>query len=429
MSSTACCASRPGSKAMARPLRRVVITGIGLVTPVGDTPAGFFENLITGRSGVRRLESGFADALETPLAATVDFDPAPYFTRMQLAGVDRASQFAVACAIKAMADAGLDAEGTERQRFGVSIGTGMGGANALESAYTTLLKEGQSRLPPLTLVASIHNAPAAQISLRLGLRGPSYTYSVACASAAIAIGEAMRSIRHGYADMMLAGGTDALLTYGVFKTWEAMRTLATPTEDGPATACRPFSADRSGLVLGEGSAMFLLETLESARARGARIYGELSGFGSASDASNMVKPDADGQYAAMRGALDDAGLQPEDIGYINAHGTATRVGDVTETKAIKRVFGDSAIRLPVSSTKALHGHLMGATGAIEMAAAVLALKYRTAPPTCHLHAPDPECDLDYVAEGPRPLPMLAHVMSNSFAFGGSNAVLIASRVN
>ena len=273
----------------------------------------------------------------------------------------------------------------------------------------------------------MNNAAAAHISIDHALRGPSLTYSTACSSSAIAIGEACRAIRHGYADLAIAGGAESLLNLGTIRAWEALRTLANEDPEDPSTSCRPFSKDRSGLVLGEGAGIVVLETEEHARARGATIYAELAGYGAASDASHLTKPSQEGQAAAMRMALADAGLDGDRIGYINAHGTATLAGDVSETAAIKEVFGPHARRLAVSSTKSMHGHLMGATGAVEFITAILALQRGSLPPTANLRVPDPECDLDYVANTARTGVTLEAVMSNSFAFGGSNAVLVARR--
>jgi 3-oxoacyl-[acyl-carrier-protein] synthase II len=316
---------------------------------------------------------------------------------------------------------------SEYPRAGVMMGTGMGGASTVEEGYLEVLRAGEPRVRPLSVVLGMNNAAASHISIGHHLQGPNVTYSTACSSSAIAIGEAARQIRHGYADVMLAGGSEALLTVGVMKAWEALRTLALEDPADPGASCKPFSKHRTGLVLGEGACVLVLEEAERAVARGARIYGELAGYACASDACHISKPDAGGQARAMRTALADAGMQPGEIGYINAHGTATLVGDVEETKAIRTVFGEHANKLAVSSTKSMHAHLMGATGAVEFMAAVLALHHQAIPPTINLDEPDPACDLDYVPNvGRREVPLTA-VMSNSFAFGGSNAVLIARR--
>jgi 3-oxoacyl-[acyl-carrier-protein] synthase II len=303
----------------------------------------------------------------------------------------------------------------------------MGGAGALEEGYVEIFQRETPRVKPLSVLLAMNNAAASHLSLTYRLQGPNVSYSTACSSSAIAIGEAYRQIKDGYADVMLAGGSEAMLTHGVMKAWEALRTLAVEDATDPGASCKPFSKDRSGLVLGEGAAVLVLEDAERAVQRGARIYAEIVGYDCSSDASHITKPDAAGQTRAILNALRDAGMQPQDIHYINAHGTATLAGDIEETKAIKQAFGEHAYRVPVSSTKSMHGHLMGATGAVEFMAAVLALQHQAIPPTINLHQPDPECDLDYVPNVGRKSVELNAVMSNSFAFGGSNAVLIAKR--
>jgi len=408
--------------------RRVVITGLGVVSPVGSNPAEFFENLMAGRSGIRHLDAPFAEKLSIRIAATVPgFDPTAHFTKMQLTGIERFSQMALVAARQAARDAALDIGEQERPRAGVTMGTGMGGAGTLEDGYIEIFQRENPRMRPLSVLLGMNNAAASHISLEYGLQGPNITYSTACSSSAIAIGEAARQIRHGYADVMLAGGAEALLTQGVMKAWEALRAMALEDPADPAASCKPFSKNRTGLVLGEGAAVVVLEDAERAVKRGAKIYAELAGYDCSSDATHISKPDGAGQARAIRSALRDAGMQPADIGYVNAHGTATLVGDVEETKAIKAVFGDHARKLAVSSTKSMHGHLMGATGAVEFMAAILALQNNAIPPTINLAEPDPECDLDYVPNAGRRNVALNAVMSNSFAFGGSNAVLIAKR--
>lgn len=409
-------------------MRRVVITGMGVVSPVGSTPGEFFENLMTGQSGIRRVEGPHADKLSIGIAGSVpDFDPTAHFTKMQLTSMDRFSQMALVAAREASRDAGLVLSEDELTRAGVAMGTGMGGAGTMEEGYLEALGQENPRVRPLTVVLGMNNAAASHISIEQHLRGPNITYSTACSSSGIAIGEAARQIRHGYADVMLAGGSEALLTMGVMKAWEALRTLALEDPANVGASCKPFSKNRTGLVLGEGAGVLVLEDEERARKRGAKIYAELAGYGCASDALHLSKPDAAGQAHTMRMALADAGMSPAEIGYINAHGTATLVGDIQETKAIRAVFGEHADKLAVSSTKSMHAHLMGATGAVEFMAAVLALHHNALPPTISLDEPDPECDLDYVPNTGRRDVALNAVMSNSFAFGGSNAVLIGRR--
>lgn len=408
--------------------RRVVITGLGIVSPVGSTPEQFFSSLMAGRSGIKPLQSDFADQLSIRIAASVnDFDPAAHFSKIQLTGIERFSQFALVAAEQAVQDAQLVLDESEYPRAGVYMGSCMGGAGTLEDGYIEVFKRENPRIKPLSVLLSMNNAAASHLSIKYHLQGPNITYSTACSSSAIAIGEAYRQIRHGYADVMLAGGSEAMLTLGAMKAWEALRTLAQEDPNDPGASCKPFSKDRSGLVLGEGAAVLVLEDAERAIRRGAKIYAELAGYDCTSDSSHITKPDSAGQTRTIQNALKDAKLQPQQIGYINAHGTATLAGDIEETRALKQSFGAYARNIPVSSTKSMHGHLMGATGAVEFMAAILALQHQAIPPTINLHQPDPECDLDYVANQGRSGVPLDAVMSNSFAFGGSNAVLIARR--
>ena len=408
-------------------MRKVAVTGLGVISPVGSGHDGFFSALLAGRSGIRRLSAEFAPRLASRIGGEVDFDAAAFFAKPKLALLDRFSQFALVAVAQAIRDAGIEGDDPRKQSAGVYLGTGVGGAHTTEAGYVDLYLKAKDRLPPFTVVRAMNNAAAAHVSIDHGLRGPSLTYSTACSSSAVAIGEACRAIRHGYVDLAIACGAEALLTLGVIRAWEALRTLAAEDPQDPAASCRPFSRDRSGLVLGEGAGAVVLETVEHARARGAKIYAELAGYGVASDADHLTRPSQQGQAAAMRRALDDAGLDPESVGYINAHGTATLAGDPIETAAIKQVFGPHARRLAVSSTKSMHGHLMGATGVVEFIAAILALERGAVPPTAHLRVADPECDLDFVPDAGRTGVDLEAVMSNSFAFGGSNAVLVARR--
>ncbi len=411
---------------MSETARRVAITGIGIVSPVGNSKTTFFQSLLAGKSGIRRINAPFATRLATQVAGQVELDPLAHFSRIKLGSLDRFSQFALIAAKEAMQDSGLPLSDGDKLETGVHIGTGFGGAHALEDVYAEVFKlQGEPRIKPFTVILTMNNAAAGQIGLEYGLQGPNETYSTACASSAIAIGKAFRTIRHGYAHTMLAGGTEALLTLGAIKSWEALRVLAFEDKANPSASCRPFSKDRSGLVLGEGAAILVLEEMTRAKARGANIYAELAGYGTANDAAHITKPSVHGQVRAMAAALADAKLSAQDIDYINAHGTATPVGDVVETQAIRQLFGAHASCVAVSSTKSMHGHLMGATGAVEFAAAVLAIRHQAIPPTAHLRAADPDCDLDYVANAGRHDVKVRAVMSNAFAFGGSNAVLIA----
>ena len=408
--------------------RRVVITGLGIISPVGKSPEEFFGNLMAGHSGIKHLQSDFIEKLSIRIAAPVeDFNPGDHFSKIQLTGIERFSQFALIAAEQAVRDAQLELSEPEQGRAGVCMGSCQGGSSTLEEGYIEVLQRKEPRVKPLTVLLSMNNAAASHISIKYHLQGPNITYATACSSSAIAIGEAYRRIKHGYADVMLAGGTEAMLTLGAIKAWEALHTLAKEDPNDAGASCKPFAKNRSGLVLGEGAAILVLEDAERAVKRGAKIYAELAGYDCSSDSSHITKPDASGQARAILNALHDARLQPGDIHYINAHGTATLAGDVEETKAIKKVFGAHAASVPISSTKSMHGHLMGATGAIEFMASLLALHHNSIPPTINLHEPDPECDLDYVPNRGRTNIQLDAVMSNSFAFGGSNAVLIAKR--
>ena len=407
------------------PARRVVVTGAGVLSPVGNDRETFFSTLMAGKSGIRRLESSFVDALDTKIAAWIpDFDPLSHMTKSKAGAMDRVTQFAVVASQQAIADAGLDLESMDRERIGVYLGTGMGGSSSIEEGYVRLYRDNASRLKPFTVLMAMNNAAGSQVALEFGLTGPDLTFCTACSSSSIAIGEAVRQIRHGYADVMLAGGSEALLTYGTIKAWEALRTLANEDQDNPPASCKPFSADRSGLVLGEGAAMVVLEDMDSALARGAHIYAEIIGYGSSNDSSHITQPSVEGQARAMRRALADAGIAADQLDYINAHGTGTKLNDATETAAIKQICGTA---IPVSSTKSMHGHLMGAAGAVEFVACLMALEKQALPPTAHLAQPDPECDLDYIPNVGRENVRVNTVMSNSFAFGGTCGVLIARK--
>jgi 3-oxoacyl-(acyl-carrier-protein) synthase len=401
---------------------RVAVTGLGVISPVGASPPDFYDSLVFGRSGIRTLPGS-----DNVAAGVVAFEADDHFSKLELAALDRFSQFALVAAAQAVTDAGLEREDLTMPRVGVYFGSGIGGASAIEAGYAGFFKDDLRRVPPSSVVATMSNAAAAHISIKFGIRGPVVNYSVACASSAIAIGEAFRCVRDGYLDIAIAGGSESILNPGSIAAWSAMKVLAKRDPAHPEASCKPFSKDRSGLVLGEGAGVIVIERLEHAVARGHRIHAELSGYGIASDAKNITKPSRSGQVAALQDALRDSGLSPADIDYLNAHGTATLIGDVVETEAIKEVFGAGAYGLPVSSTKALHGHLMGAAGAVEFIASLMSIANRTILPTCHYSAKDPECDLDYVPNVARRDTDVEAVMSSSFAFGGSNAVLVAQR--
>jgi 3-oxoacyl-[acyl-carrier-protein] synthase II len=403
--------------------KRVAVTGLGVVTAHGVDVNRVFDSLLRGESAIRHLAlQSAAGSFETVGAAVSDL-PASDLPRAQVATSDRLSLYALAAAQSAINDAGLDLGSYDRNRVGVSVGTSLGGAISQESAYADIFVKGMNRLSPFTLVKVMYNGPTAQIGLLLGLGGPSLTYTTTCSSSTVSIGEAMRAIRHGYADAMIAGGCEALFAFVSIKAWLALQVLAPERIGSPEATCRPFSRDRNGTVLGDGAAFVVLEEIEHARARGARIYAELAGYGVCNDSTHMTQPSVEGQSRAMQLALADADLMPDDVDYINAHGTGTPLNDVTETQAIKNVFGKHARSLAVSSTKSMHGHLVGGAGALELAISALAIQRQAVPPTAHLDEPDPACDLDYVPHVGRETRVRA-AMSNSFAVGGTAGALI-----
>lgn len=395
----------------------VVVTGIGVVSPHGVDANLMFDALLQGRSAIGLWPDGAAASV---VAAIAPFDASPWFSPLQLAGVDRVSQMAVAAAASALQDADCEFM-PDHDRCGVYVGCGLGGATAIDEAYR---RRGKGlRVPPLTVVASMANAPAAHIAIRLGFTGLALTYSVACASSSIAIGEAAKAIRLGEMDIAIAGGAEAILAEGAVQAWQSLQTLAVPDADDPTTSCKPFASDRNGFALGEGAAFLVLESKEHAVARGARCYAELAGYGASCDAAHMTKPDAAGQVKAILAALRSAGLQPSEIGYCNAHGTATKAGDVVESLALNQVWREDTAKLRVSSTKSMHGHLLGGAGALEAAITALALYRCQIPPSAHCRQQDAECDIELVREPGLNAPDLRAAISNSFAFGGSNAVL------
>lgn len=401
----------------------VAVTGLGLIAPHGDDPQSVFDALLRAESAIRPV---FPELAKPAAAATVAFDESRWFTKLQLSGVDRVSQLAVAAADLAVKDAG-GLEGVEPERIGVFGGCGMGGANAIDNGYRNGM---QGRMPPLTIPAFMPNAPAAHVAMRQQAKGPVFTYAVACSSSAVAIAEAAKAVQCGEVDVAIAGGSEALIVPGVVMAWQAMQTLAAfPAGDAQAaaTAVRPFAPERSGFALGEGAAFVVLESEARARARGARRYATLAGWGHSCDATHLTKPDAAGQARAVRAALRMADLQPQDIGYCNAHGTATKIGDPIEREALAQVWGAHLDALPVSSTKALHGHLLGAAGALEAVITILALHRRQLPPQAHVAQPDPACALNLVRAEAREAPALEVALSSSFAFGGSNATLLFRR--
>lgn len=408
-------------------MRRVAVTGLGLIAPGGNDPETFFASLAAGKSAIRVLDDDWTERLTTRIAAPADVDASAHFPAPRLRMLDRVSQLALLAAKQAVANAALELADEERATAGVFFGTGMGGAATTDDGYATLYRNGSDRIKPFTVLLAMNNAAASWIGMEHGLGGPNLTYSVACSSSAVAIGEAWQRIASGAAPVALAGGAEAPLTLGTIKAWEALKTLAAEDPENPAASCKPFSKDRSGLVLGEGAAVVVLEDWERAARRGAQVLGEIVGYGLCTDAAHITKPTAEGQARAMRLALASARLAPDRVGYVNAHGTGTLANDGVETAAIRSVFGPHAERLAVSSTKSMHGHLLGAAGAVELVAALLALRTGTLPPTMHLRAPDPDCDLDYVPNEARAVAGVEFAMSNSFAFGGTNAVLVCRR--
>lgn len=408
-------------------MRRVAVTGLGVISPTGNGAAELFENLMAGKSGVRRISAAYAEKLSVKIAAEVHFKASDYFTKKTTI-LDRTSQMALASAAQAWADSAMTLAAGEETRAGVYLGTGMGGAQSLDEVTTALYKQDKSRVSPLSIVKIMSSAPAAHISIEYGLKGPCLTYTTACSSSSVAIGEAFRQIKYGFCDIALAGGTESIVNYVSMKCWESLGVVALEDPEEPSASCRPFSKNRTGFVLGEGAAVVVLEDLERAKRRGAKIYGEVVGYGSTADAYHITGPTVDGQERAMRMALEEAGMGPESIDYINAHGTATAANDVVETQAIKKVFGERAYRIPVSSTKSMHGHLIGAGGAVEFVISMMAIQNKAIPPTANLNMPDPECDLDYVPNVGRTGQGVRAIMSNSFAFGGTNGVLVAREV-
>ena len=410
--------------------RRVVITGLGVVTCLGETVDEFWNALIAGHSGVDVITRFDVAKYDVRFGAECrHFDPGKYMDHKATKRLDRFAQFALAAAQHAGADTKFKADDVDPDRVGVIIGSGVGGLAELEQQHLRLLQKGPKRVSPFTIPKLMVNAASGNVSILFGARGPNTCVATACASATNAMGDAFKTIRRGDADMMFTGGADAGLTPLGLAGFASMRALSTRNDDPPA-ASRPFDRDRDGFVLGEGAGVLVFEEIEHARRRGAPIYAEVLGFGMSADATDMVQPADDGAGAAlaMRLAVADAGLQPEQIDHINAHGTATSLGDQSETRAIKSVFGEHAHRLTITSTKSSIGHLLGASGAVELVATVMAINHGIAPPTINLDHPDDGCDLDYIPLQARRM-TINTAMSNSFGFGGHNACLIVGRCN
>jgi 3-oxoacyl-[acyl-carrier-protein] synthase II len=412
---------------MAMP-RRVVITGMGVVTALGDTVDRFWSSLCAGQSGVGPLTLFDTSDFKVHFGGQVrDWDPVARFGSKEARHLDRFAQFAMAASIAAVDDSGIDFNKYAPESCGVVIGSGIGGLNEFETQHSIMREKGPSRISPFTIPKLMVNAASGQVSIRWGLRGPNTAVATACASAANAIGDAYKMIQAGMADVMVTGGSEAAITHMGLGGFASMRALSTRNDD-PPRASRPFDRDRDGFVLAEGAGILILEAEEVARARGARIYAELLGYGMSADGSHITAPDEQGRGAAraMSLCLKDARLDPDRVDYVNAHGTSTGLGDLAETRAMKTVFGPHVKRLQISSTKSELGHLLGASGGVELVIAAMAIHTSVLPPTINLDHPGEGCDLDYIPNVAREV-RVDHVMSNSFGFGGHNASLLIGR--
>ncbi len=408
--------------------RRVVVTGMGLVTSLGETVDAFWDALLSSSSGIGPITRFDTTGFDVHFGSEcARFEPTNYVDRREVKRLDRFAQFALAAAKEAVAMSGIDWSAIDRRRAGVMLGSGIGGLLELEEQHDRLRDKGPSKVSAFTIPKLMVNAGSGNVSIHYGLLGPSTAVATACASATNAMGDALQAIRTGVADAIVTGGAEAALTRLGLSAFAAMKALST-RNDEPHRASRPFDRDRDGFVLGEGAGLLIFEELEHARTRRADILCEVAGFATTADAEHLTQPSesGDGAARAMQGAIADAGLHPQDIDYVNAHGTSTPLGDVSETKAIRAVFGSAADRLAVSSTKSAVGHLLGASGGVELIATIMGLRHSVAPPTLNLDHPDPECDLDYVPNTPRDMPM-RRAMSNSFGFGGHNACIVVSR--
>lgn len=400
---------------------RVAVTGVGVISAIGKSVPEFWESLLQGRSGIRPIETTGCDGLRFRNGAEVPtYDPSAYFDEKPMQFLDRFAQFAVIAAREAVRDAALEWTPELRSEGAVITGACVGGQNTSDEGFVNLYKLGKPRVNPLTIPRTMANAGASHISMEFGLTGPGFNLSTACSSAAHAIGLAYWMVRSGGVPIAITGGSEAPFSLGFLKSWEAMRVVS-------STTCRPFCRDRDGMILGEGGAMMVLEPMEAARARGARIYAEVCGFGMSSDASHITHPSTQGPAISMQRAIRDADLNPGQVGYINAHGTGTEVNDVTEAEAIRQVFGAHADKISVSSTKSMHGHALGAAAAMEAVATVLALHHDVLPPTANFTELDPACRLEVIANQARPA-KVEYAISNSFAFGGLNATLVFRHV-
>ena len=408
--------------------RRVVVTGIGLVTSLGSGTDATWAALLAGTSGAGPITKFDATSFSTRFACEVKgFDPLAFVGKKDVKKMDVFIQFAIAASQCAMDDSGLAITAANAPEVGVCIGSGIGGFRTIEDEHTALVDGGPRKISPFFIPASIINLASGQVSIRFGAKGPNLATCTACSASAHAVGDSYEIIKRGDADVMITGGSEAAITPMSVGGFGALRALST-RNDEPTRASRPFDKDRDGFIIGEGSGIVILEELEHARARGARIYAEIIGYGMSGDAYHITAPseDGDGAVRVMTKALKKAGLQPSDIDYVNAHGTSTPFNDKLETLALRRTFGDHARRLAISSTKSMTGHLLGAAGGLEAGISALAIHHQVAPPTINLEAPDPECDLDYVPHTARPM-TIRHVLSNSFGFGGTNAALVLRR--
>ena len=407
--------------------RRIVVTGMGVVSSLGTDLETFWKNLLDGKSGVSRIESFDTSEYPTRIAAEIkDWQPENHMDKKEARRMDRFVQFGVAAGGMALRDAGIRiGENADPERTGVIVGSGIGGLGSWEEQYNILLERGPRRVSPFFIPMMIANMASGQISILYGAKGPNTTAVTACATGTHSIGDSFRIIQRGEADVMICGGAEAAIRPIGMAGFCAMRAMST-RNDEPEKASRPFDAQRDGFVMGEGAGVLVLEELEHARRRGARIYAEVIGYGMSADAFHITDPDPDGAARCMKRAIQDAGIAPEDIDYINAHGTSTPAGDKSETEAIKRTFGDHAYKLAVSSTKSMTGHLLGAAGGVEAVILALAIRDGMLPPTINLEYPDPDCDLDYVPKKARPANIRAG-LSNSFGFGGHNATIVMRR--
>ena len=408
--------------------RRVVVTGLGIISPLGNTVSEAWDRALAGTPGVTRITRFDPSRLASQIAGEVKaFDVAPYMSPKEARRMDLFIQYGMAAGLQAWREAALAVTPQNAERVGVNFGSGMGGLPLIESMHDELKANGPRRISPFFIPGSIINMTAGLLSIELGAKGPNVAMVTACTTSTHCIGEAGKSIRYGEADVMIAGGSEAVVTELAMGGFASARALSTRNDD-PATASRPWDKERDGFVLGEGAGALVLEEYEHAKARGARIYGELIGYGMSADAYHMTAPseDGDGAYRCMRNALKDAAIDASKVDYINAHGTSTPLGDVAETKAVKRALGAHASKVVVNSTKSMTGHLLGAAGGVEAVFTALAIRDQVSPPTINLRTPDPECDLDYVPNAARKMPIRV-AMSNSFGFGGTNATLIFAR--